>query len=106
MYYKTEQLLAFIDGVQESYEGGDIIDANKSLDWKITRHDNFFMIKANWIIEIKKSPIIDNPIYQLEDEILTEDYFFKIYFAHSNRKFCAEIIEALEIVNEKPLIII
>lgn len=105
MENKSIELLHFIRGVQSTFEMGDVLDSEKHLEWFITEHDAFCMVKANWIIEIKKAPKIDNPIYQLDDTILYESYLFKIFHTDSDRKKCKEILEAIDIVNTNDLII-
>lgn len=94
-----EQIEAFIMGVQETFERGDIIDERKQLDWIVTDIPLKWSIKACWVKSIKRYPLV-NPMTDLDDVFYYDDYYFSVPKDCTNRKLCAEIIDAIEVVNE------
>jgi hypothetical protein len=93
-----EQIEAFIMGVQECTERGDQIDERKELNWIVTEIPSAWSIKAQWIKSVTRFPLV-NPMTDKEDIYHYDDYYFQILTAQSKRKLCAEIIDAIEYVN-------
>lgn len=103
--YTKDELLAFIAGVQECTENGDIIEKYKLLQWEVIDSNDYWFIKAVWICEIIKGSG-DNPETSIDDKNIWNSYYFKIGKNNSLRKLCAEICDAIDVVNKNEINII
>ena len=93
-----EQIEAFIMGVQETTERGDLIDERKELDWTVTEIPCAWSIKAQWIKAVTRFQLV-NPMTDKDDIYHYDDYYFSILTSQSTRKLCKEVIDCIEYVN-------
>ena len=94
-----KEIKAFISGVQETFECGDTIDKRKELEWVVNITDTAYLIKAIWFCGEKKSKSKDPQLDTFER--FTDDYSFKLIIGTSTRKWCAEILNAIDEVNKQ-----
>lgn len=94
-----EQLEAFIMGVQETTERGEIIDTRKELEWIVTEIPSGWSIKSMWIKGVTLAPVVRDPQLQRDNVYHYDDNFIIILNSQSKRKLCAEICDAIDYIN-------
>ena len=94
-----EELLAFINGVSETVQRGEIIDRRKELEWSVSGGDVRWHIKALWIKGVTLAPNVNNPMLQKDNTYHYEDFYFSVNTNDSPRKLCSEIVDAIDYIN-------
>jgi len=97
--FTKEQIYAFILGVTECTERGDQIDKRKELEWTIAGGDVRWHIKAQWVKAVTRYPK-SNPMTDRDDIYHYDDFYFSISPSDSPRKFCSEICDAIDYINQ------
>lgn len=104
--YSKEQVIAFIQGVEETWQMGEVIDLAKQHNWTVTEQlDWGFSIHLVWIKGIEVAPKVSDPTLQMDDIDHSDEHFFQIMYTQSKRKLAKEIVASLEELNREQLIL-
>ena len=96
--FTKDQIYAFILGVCEHYQRGDVIDKHKELQWSISGGDVRWHIKAQWVKAVTRYPLV-NPMTDRDDIYHYDDFYFSVSTTDTTDKFCSEICDAIDYIN-------